>query len=139
MAYVRTTSRVFSAEHRANLSAAKKRLWAMNRGKMMSIIEASGFLESSRTRVRHGYTPSAETRAKRGATLRATLARYGWRGPVGTCGLCGRESTRLFKDHDHRTKVRRGLICIRCNTGLGHFQDSVAELKKAIAYLERWS
>lgn len=39
-------------------------------------------------------------------------------------------------DHDHKTGKIRGLLCFRCNVGLGFFVDSVAALKSAIQYLE---
>ncbi len=40
-------------------------------------------------------------------------------------------------DHDHKTKVFRGIVCRRCNLLFGQALDSVKILKKAIKYLER--
>lgn len=40
-------------------------------------------------------------------------------------------------DHNHDTGVVRGLLCHRCNTGLGGFMDSVENLKRAIIYLTK--
>jgi hypothetical protein len=39
-------------------------------------------------------------------------------------------------DHDHVTKVVRGLLCARCNMGLGHFKDEIRLLAAAIVYLQ---
>jgi hypothetical protein len=38
-------------------------------------------------------------------------------------------------DHCHKTNKRRGLLCHKCNVGLGMVQDSVEHLEKLIAYL----
>ncbi len=42
----------------------------------------------------------------------------------------------LCVDHDHKTNKIRGLLCSRCNTGLGLFFDDVSNLKNAILYLK---
>ncbi|WP_162907864.1 endonuclease domain-containing protein [Allorhizocola rhizosphaerae] len=33
----------------------------------------------------------------------------------------------------------RGILCLNCNTGLGHYKDNIANMRKAIAYLEETS
>jgi hypothetical protein len=63
----------------------------------------------------------------------------------GRCAICGTKEPRgrfnkWQTDHDHEHiengKVR-GLLCYPCNSGLGHFKDSVRILQEAIFYLEK--
>ena len=57
------------------------------------------------------------------------------------CAICKRSQKTLGKvlavDHYHDTKEVRGLLCIRCNTGLGFFKDSKENLNNAIEYLSQ--
>lgn len=41
-------------------------------------------------------------------------------------------------DHDHKTGVVRGILCTRCNTGLGMFRDNKTYLEHAITYLNAY-
>ena len=49
--------------------------------------------------------------------------------------FCKTESLVLAIDHCHSTGKIRGLLCDRCNHGLGHFKDDINLLIKAIEYL----
>lgn len=51
----------------------------------------------------------------------------------GACKICGEPGTVV--DHDHLTGEYRGILCQRCNRGLGHFKDNPMMLQKAIDYL----
>jgi Recombination endonuclease VII len=56
------------------------------------------------------------------------------------CKICGINQNELNKclviDHDHITNIVRGLLCDKCNRGLGHFNDNVDLLQNAIKYLK---
>lgn len=58
----------------------------------------------------------------------------------GRCAICGRLSNnkhtdKLYWDHDHETNEPRGLLCSRCNSGLGFFSDNLELILKAAEYL----
>lgn len=52
----------------------------------------------------------------------------------GLCDVCKQPSD-LVIDHDHATGKLRGLLCHKCNLGLGHFRENVTTLGAAISYL----
>jgi hypothetical protein len=41
-------------------------------------------------------------------------------------------------DHCHTTNVVRGVLCARCNTGIGSLKDDTSVLESAIKYLEKF-
>lgn len=53
----------------------------------------------------------------------------------GRCALC-KEKKPLVIDHDHKTGLVRGLLCTRCNIGLGQFCDRPDLLVEAFRYLQ---
>tara|TARA_B110000503_G_C7132135_1_gene407256 strand:+ start:1609 stop:1932 length:324 start_codon:yes stop_codon:yes gene_type:complete len=54
------------------------------------------------------------------------------------CGICFvDEGKSLCIDHDHVTNKVRGLLCSRCNRGLGLLGDSKNLVKAALNYFER--
>lgn len=64
-------------------------------------------------------------------TLVSAASRYGIARPVlermheeqrGECAICKRSSRRLVLDHCHASGRVRGLLCDRCNVGLGHIE-----------------
>lgn len=58
----------------------------------------------------------------------------------GFCKICGTHESELSKplhiDHCHITDKVRGLLCNRCNLGIGSFKDNIEHLQKAINYLK---
>jgi hypothetical protein len=44
--------------------------------------------------------------------------------------------SRLSVDHCHNTGKIRGILCTKCNTGLGSFKDNIELLMNAIKYLK---
>ena len=64
----------------------------------------------------------------------------------GVCSICKKQETsirhknnlgQLYVDHCHKTGQVRGLLCSRCNFGIGSLQDNEAFLWAAIIYLKK--
>jgi len=53
---------------------------------------------------------------------------------VKECVICGYVG-KLNVDHDHETNEIRGMLCHKCNSGLGLFMDDPALLEFARIYL----
>lgn len=45
------------------------------------------------------------------------------------------EKNNFAVDHCHETNKIRGLLCYKCNMGLGYFNDSIEKLETALNYL----
>ncbi len=84
-------------------------------------------LSEQRLRTRHGIT--LEDYA------------YMYRDQKGCCAICNTPEGELKKclrvDHDHKTGKVRGLLCDRCNVGLGCFRDACVLLHMASNYISR--
>lgn len=63
----------------------------------------------------------------------------------GLCAICKNPSSRIDKrtnktqrlhvDHCHVTKKVRGLLCTKCNQGIGYFNDNILLLESCVKYL----
>ena len=61
----------------------------------------------------------------------------------GGCAICGVQltiyeglsSNDAVVDHDHDTDQIRGLLCRRCNLGIGYFDDNPENVLRAAEYL----
>ncbi len=55
----------------------------------------------------------------------------------GPCKICGRIDL-MHIDHDHISGTIRGLLCVKCNTGLGQFNEDPDLMTRATEYLKYW-
>ena len=52
------------------------------------------------------------------------------------CGTTDQGKRGWHTEHDHTTNEVRGITCSQCNLGIGHFEDSIERLARAIDYLK---
>ena len=52
------------------------------------------------------------------------------------CAICFSE-VKLVIDHCHTSMKIRGMLCSKCNVGLGQFKDDTIRLENAIKYLNK--
>ena len=58
------------------------------------------------------------------------------------CAICNTDdpgATNWHADHNHKTGQKRGILCHKCNTGLGLLKDDVEILCAAIEYLHHYT
>lgn len=55
------------------------------------------------------------------------------------CAICrgNNGGRRLCIDHDHEENIVRGLLCGRCNIGIGYLLDNTDIIKSAVDYLHK--
>lgn len=62
------------------------------------------------------------------------------------CAICGSEHSAIRKtgtihnlcvDHCHKTGKVRGLLCVKCNAGIGNFKDNPQSLIAAAEYVKK--
>lgn len=105
------------------------------------------------TKGKDAWCKSCNNARNRPHSLKHTLGRLGvttaqhehiTQQQQGCCAICNAEDghtsktgykARLSLDHNHTTGELRGLLCNRCNRGLGFFSDSAELLFKAMHYL----
>ena len=60
----------------------------------------------------------------------------------GKCAICQNEfkdSVDTCVDHNHTTGQVRELLCNHCNRAIGLFKESIAAVKSALLYLEKYN
>lgn len=61
-------------------------------------------------------------------------AREWYKNNVKECAICGNINN-LCIDHCHRKMIVRGVLCQKCNSGIGLLKEDINILEKAINYL----
>lgn len=101
--------------------------------------------EAIRVRQKANYDPVKQKFRYLKSRYGVTAERYEemFRECKGRCEVCKAPFSditgeRAFLDHDHKTGNARGLICLRCNTALGHAGDDPKILRALARYVERY-
>jgi hypothetical protein len=101
--------------------------------------------EIKRTRTKHknlstndkAYNYFAVAKSKYG--IDRELLEKIWKEQGEKCPICGKmvepSGKRFHIDHNHETGIIRGLLCSKCNMGIGIFDEDISRLKSAITYL----
>jgi hypothetical protein len=56
----------------------------------------------------------------------------------GVCAICQHppKNQRLAVDHDHKTGLVRGLLCLACNKAMGMLRDDSERIRRAADYVD---
>lgn len=115
--------------------------YPMSRCKSCNVVKVREWSRSAKAKARRRENDLAKKFKLTPAAYDAMLAAQG-----DVCAICRNPEThpghsgtprRLVVDHDHDTGMVRGILCSRCNQGVGYFSDSIATLEAAIAYLKK--
>lgn len=126
----RSYFRKYYQQHKNEISVSRKQYYLDNKSKYEKYNES----DYVRTRTLHNrYKLSIDDYEK-------MVVEQGSR-----CAICGTDNpgrksknNHWFIDHCHETNKIRGLLCHKCNLGLGHFNDNIDLMEKAIEYIRRF-
>jgi hypothetical protein len=120
-------NRAYYAAHRDEINTQRRRQWVEHPSRKET--QRRYYLRSQNRRrslLKHCYGMSLEEYER-------LLARQG-----SACAICGKRSAKtLCVDHCHATGRVRGLLCHKCNLGIGYLDDDPGLMRAAIAYVSR--
>lgn len=103
--------------------------------------------ESHKKRYKNNPAPAREHAWKLNGIINADGSLFKWHDfqvllaqQKNGCAICKIEdpgSKNWCADHDSKTGIIRGLLCNRCNCGLGLFKDSLFAICRAVEYLKQ--
>lgn len=132
----------YNKSHRKVMNACAKRNRERN--------PATLFLKQRRYREKHAKR-IAEYKRKMQYNVSPEQYQRLYTQQKGRCAICGTHQLelkmKLSVDHDHSCCPKntacgqcvRGLLCTKCNMGLGGFNDSLDIIQNAKLYLQKWS
>jgi hypothetical protein len=126
--------RAYRAANREKLDI-QKRQWEKDNPEMLSMQRARRRIKDMNTKINGDLKYHYDITLENFNTL---LEKQG-----GVCAICKKfeitaRTKRLVVDHDHKTGRVRGILCHRCNCGIGYFKDDPSYVRTAADYLESW-
>jgi len=144
---INESRRAWEAANPEKRAEQQRRYWANNQGELLSRAAVRRMRPEERA-YQQEYRNTHRVR-QRELNRIATLRQYGLtpesfeellRGQGGRCAICRSAEPTSWGwhvDHCHATDRVRGVLCHRCNVGLGHFKDDPVRLRAAVEYVER--
>ena len=144
MSWKNKTQEAYWKKHHDDLCAYRREKYRLQL-ETESEVERAARLQRQRIRNKT-YREKHKERIRQRSKQDARLYRYGitteqvkilWVKQNKQCTICGTslEIEQICVDHDHVTQKFRGIICRKCNLGLGHFCDNPYSLLRAYEYL----
>lgn len=136
------------SKNERHLVSVKK--WAMENSEKIKKSRKAYYLKNKSRERANMVRWEKENRIERNEYRRKkkVIQRYGitferyeemYKAQNGSCAICDGPSLdgrRLHIDHDHNTGTIRGLLCQKCNMGLGCLNDDISLFNEAIKYLK---
>jgi hypothetical protein len=115
-------------------AAYMRAYWEKNREKLNAARRGKARPKTPEQKVKYSLVRTAQELNTTPEQIKELEAEQG-----GVCAICGKPpkvgGRRLSVDHDHATGKIRGMLCTRCNTALGSFDDDIERITKAADYL----
>ncbi len=126
----RGAKRKYREENKDMIAAQQKRYREKNQKRISQLQKKYNRSEHGRRKQR-----KAPLRALYGLSIEQHERMY--LGQEGQCAVCGEAVpySKINTDHDHKTGEVRGLLCYKCNLGLGFFGDTYEGVMRAADYL----
>jgi len=115
--------RRYQVSHRAEINERRRRRWATDPDHRARLLARAAKTRRFYMLRQYGISPEEYDRI---------LALQN-----GVCAICRKKPNRrlLYVDHCHRTGKVRGLLCMKCNSALGLYEDDPNLTEAATAYL----
>jgi recombination endonuclease VII len=141
--HLQSLKRARRQQHREETNAANRAYYHANRDKIRATYNQQ-YQEDEFVRLKIAESSRREKYNLEPEEYQAKLEKQGHR-----CVICKKENDSgrpLCVDHDHACcsggkscgKCVRGLLCVKCNAGLGSFQDNPDFLRVAAQYIESY-